>query len=1392
MATTLTNTTFLTTYKDDFRDSDGYHRILFNSGKALQARELTQIQTFLQTQISRFGDNVFKEGAVVKPGGANLNQKYEFIKLDTTTNALPTDTSTLVNATFTGASSSIAFKVLQVVAATGSDPATLYVQYTNTSSGTAGATTIRVTAGENITGSGSASGTTLTVQTTNTSSNPAVGVGILATLKSGVYYARGHFVFTEDQSKIISKYSDNVDTNLGFKVVEDIVTTTDDNDLFDNQGAVPDISAPGADRYRIQLTIAEQTDIDSDENFILVAVVQKGVIFQAVDTNNAYNIPNDVVAKRIFENSGDYTVKPFIAKFEEDSENTHLILKVSDGVVVVDGYRAARNFPTNIRILKPSATADINNDVIGVNYENSVLVNPNVDSNTQSLPNISTYEKLTLKDDSDFKAGSNTIGTARVKAINTEGINLKYHLFDVQMNAGQAFRNVKSIGTSINNYFNPVLEQSKAVLKKPAINTSLFALPRQRAKALTDISFAVQRLFTATTNGSGQASLSLSAAGETFTNTDDWIIGSDSGVISPSTIHADPTFGAAGSTSIAISGLPHSTAIKVLAYVNKSQATVKTKTLTTRTASFAPDSDISLGKADIFDVSEIVKHNDSSVSFASRFKLDNGQRDNFYGVGRLILRSGQSVPSDSCSVTYRYFEHGVSGDFFAVNSYTGQVDYDQIPTHTFSNGHTARLRDFADFRPVKDGVDSEFSNSGQGARHIELPQTGTLITSDNSYYLPVAGKIVIDREGIIRFIRGQHAFEPQVPTKPDQTLALFDVRLNGNTDNDSDLSIKKIEHKRFTMKDIGNLEKRVSRVEEATTLSLLQIDTKYFQVLDSSGVDRTKSGFMVDEFKDHAFTNLSTSQSNRSAIDPLQKIMRPAFQENNIRLIYDSASSTNTIKKGDNVYIAHDETPYINQNLATKSIVINPFAVAIYEGVATLSPASDEWRDVDRNQDRIIQGGSRLSTKNAFNWNNWSWNWCGIPVDQLQVGSGTNVNNNIIHRVVAEETVLDLVEDRVLQTAFLPFMRSRKVFFKAEGLRPNTRVFPFLDGNEISAFTRAESFQFYADADSDFGNTLKNTTAHPDGSSTLTTDANGTITGSFIVPNNNSIKIRVGTKEFKILDISADNEEGAACIAKAPYTAQGFLDTKEATYATTRLLHVQGFDIARQRLYHGDDGGDPDPDGDKGGSVTQYSPETQTGQGGSWGFTGPESNSITQGIVDTFGFTDMTAFSHDVQGYGTGGGQRSNENGSSNSPSNNNTNTTDTSGGFDDGKSVICTALNDIYGFGTFRNKIWMKYNNYENAKWPSTSNSIAELGYHKIFGPLSEKMKYSKTLTKVLRRIARVRTDRIRKEMSNKPYSLESKIHLALIRPFALVAGWLVHKGILNKYEIKSKRKGI
>ena len=79
MATTVTNTTFPITYKDDFADSDNYHRILFNSGKALQARELTQLQTIIQEEITRFGSNIFVDGGVVNGSGFTINNRFEFI-----------------------------------------------------------------------------------------------------------------------------------------------------------------------------------------------------------------------------------------------------------------------------------------------------------------------------------------------------------------------------------------------------------------------------------------------------------------------------------------------------------------------------------------------------------------------------------------------------------------------------------------------------------------------------------------------------------------------------------------------------------------------------------------------------------------------------------------------------------------------------------------------------------------------------------------------------------------------------------------------------------------------------------------------------------------------------------------------------------------------------------------------------------------------------------------------------------------------------------------------------------------------------------------------------------------------------------------------------------------
>ena len=68
-------------YYDDFSEAKNFHRILFRPAFAVQARELTQSQTVLQNQIEKFGDHVFKTGAMVIPGQVSIDTSYYAVKL---------------------------------------------------------------------------------------------------------------------------------------------------------------------------------------------------------------------------------------------------------------------------------------------------------------------------------------------------------------------------------------------------------------------------------------------------------------------------------------------------------------------------------------------------------------------------------------------------------------------------------------------------------------------------------------------------------------------------------------------------------------------------------------------------------------------------------------------------------------------------------------------------------------------------------------------------------------------------------------------------------------------------------------------------------------------------------------------------------------------------------------------------------------------------------------------------------------------------------------------------------------------------------------------------------------------------------------------------------------
>lgn len=654
MATNLTNTTFSTTYKDDFVDSDNYHRILFNSGRVVQARELTQAQTILQKQIERLGNNIFQEGAMVKAGGVTVNNSYEFIKLDTSSNALPADPSTLVGTTFQSqAADGIKVEVLQVqtAAQTGSDAA-LYVRYTFTQGATAGATSIKMPDATNI----SNGSITLT-----TKSSGATGTGIVINVQNGIFYAKGNFVFTEDQSLIVSHFSDNFTGTVGFKVIEDVVTVTDNSSLYDNQGAVANTAAPGADRYRIRLSLIDESNIASSESFIFLAELQNGGVVRSVNAADPFNVPQQIVAQRIKENSGDYLIKQFTGKFEEDSANTHLLLKMSDGVAVIDGFRVSRG-PSAIRVSKSTNVYSRDGQVVPAAFGNFVKVS-SAEGATNGLPNIGTFEQLDIQDSAAFHGGSTAkLGTARVRAISEDGADYRYHLFDIKLDANKSFRNAKSIGSDSNNWFNITLENNIAVLNETQNNNLLFALPGDRPANIDDIRLTTQRFegnvsVGPTADGSkAVGSLTTLSGSETFTNSGDWVIAkNDSALFTGLRSITDSIGPGAGATQAKffLDSAANGT-YEAAYYVRNTAGTIRTKTLETNVTKLyispstndSADSDgnglISLGtdKTDLFRLIEVKDSASGLQDYSSRFIFDNGQRDNFYDEGRLILKGG--------------------------------------------------------------------------------------------------------------------------------------------------------------------------------------------------------------------------------------------------------------------------------------------------------------------------------------------------------------------------------------------------------------------------------------------------------------------------------------------------------------------------------------------------------------------------------------------------------------------------------------------------------------------------------------------------------------------------------------------------------------------------------
>lgn len=308
-------------YYDDFDPSKNYHRVLFKPGYPVQSRELTTLQSILQNQIEQFGNHIFKEGSVVIPGQLNYNNQLFSVKLENEYLGVDVNSyvKSLIGKRIKGETTGIEAKIVYAISANEVDNLypTIFVSYL--SSGTQEQPTFvdeeRISIQEFFAENSIVfqSGEGIANTTLDCS---AVGSGVI--LSSGIYFIRGSFVEVNDQVLILDPYSSFTTFRVGFDVIEETVTSDEDESLVDNAQGFSNYAAPGADRLKITVVLSKKLISETNiENFISLMEIRDGILTISSRIRPEYNVLKDELARRTSDESGDYLVKPFSVALKE-------------------------------------------------------------------------------------------------------------------------------------------------------------------------------------------------------------------------------------------------------------------------------------------------------------------------------------------------------------------------------------------------------------------------------------------------------------------------------------------------------------------------------------------------------------------------------------------------------------------------------------------------------------------------------------------------------------------------------------------------------------------------------------------------------------------------------------------------------------------------------------------------------------------------------------------------------------------------------------------------------------------------------------------------------------------------------------------------------------------
>ena len=546
-----------------------------------------------------------------------------------------------------------------------------------------------------------------------------------------------------------------------------------------------------------------------------------------------------------------------------------------------------------------------------------------------------------------------------------------------------------------------------------------------------------------------------------------------------------------------------------------------------------------LGVPDVLRITGVYKGSntttfDTGVNYASRVQLDSGQEDSHYDFATVTPNSGDDAVFANTTVLIQ-FDHFVANNqlgqgFFSVESYpvddsvaansNTTIRTADIPTYT-NNTRSYDLRDVVDFRPYKTAsanvttsiasstLNPTWTNTFEGATTAFNPFPNQNFECNFTHYLGRYDVVALTPQGQVVIKEGQSSLRPKLPEFPAEAMAIATVEVppypsladNERTTSSAgkDLRITTLTQKRYTMRDISVIERRVDRLEYYATLSALEQSAASMTIPDAAGLDRFKNGIFADPLNSHVHGRVSDPQY-AIAVDAQKGHARPRTFAEYFNVVLAPTQSANIRRTGSIVSLNYTDEVLIDQPFAT---TLRQPSSSTFQWVGSLDVSPRRWQEVETQsvpqitssdyKDLVYQEMAQPALGSQFGW----WR------DSLRVDTSSD---DLVPRV-SNATVA--VGNDVRSTAQSIYIRPREVTFRAVNLKPFTSVRVFIDDVDVTADAAPAS------------GTLANASRTSPWGSELKTNSRGEVLGKLRIPANT---FKTGRRLLTISDANTGNE----------------------------------------------------------------------------------------------------------------------------------------------------------------------------------------------------------------------------------------------------------------------------